>query len=163
MYVSSLLIVLQNDFCELIVWLLYSKIFLVNVKGRDVCEQVGFSSWLHYAVECLFQVKSKVGRALEELGKKDPRYDSVNWDDAQKILQFCLMPYGVSRDAGHKAIHLYLLVKTLPLNRFISLFIRLFFRGIYNFEDVFSPQCQLRRPTVQMCIKFCEFGKLSLR
>ena len=163
MYVSSLLIVLQNDFCELIVWLLYSKIFLVNVRGRDVCEQVGFSSWLHYAVECLFQVKSKVGRALEELGKKDPRYNSVNWDDAQKILQFCLMPYRVSRDAGHKAIHLYLLVKTLPLNRFISLFIRLFFRGIYNFEDVFSPQCQLRRPTVQMWIKFCEFGKLSLR
>ena len=31
-----------------------------------------------YAVECLFQVKSKVGRALEELGKKDPRYNSVN-------------------------------------------------------------------------------------
>ena len=44
MYVSSLLIVLQNDFCELIVWLLYSKIFLVNVRGRDVCEQVRFSS-----------------------------------------------------------------------------------------------------------------------
>ena len=163
MYVSSLLIVLQSDFCELIVCLLYSEVFLVNVRGKEVCKQAGFSSWLHYSVECLFQVKSKVGRALEELGKKDPRYDSVNWDNAQKILQFCLMPYRVSRDAGHKVIHLYLFVKSLPLDRFISLFIRLFFRGIYNFEDVFLPQCHRRRPTIKMSIKFCEFGKLSLR
>lgn len=148
---------------KIIVWLLYSKIFLVNVRGRDVCEQVGFSSWLHYAVECLFQVKSKVGRALEELGKKDPRYNSVNWDDAQKILQFCLMPYRISRDAGLEAIQLYLFVKTWPLDRFISLFISLFFRGIYNFDDVFLPQCQLRRTTMQTSIKFCVFGKLSLR
>ena len=59
----------------------------------------------------------------------------------------------VSRDAGPKVIHLYLLVKTLPLDRFISLFVRLFFRGTYNFEDVFLPQCQLRRPTIQMSIK----------
>ena len=148
---------------KIIVWLLYSKIFLVNVRGRDVCEQVGFSSWLHYAVECLFQVKSKVGRALEELGKKDPRYNSVNWDDAQKILQFCLMPYTISRDAGLEAIQLYLFVKTWPLDRFISLFISLFFRGIYNFDDVFLLQCQLRRPTMQTSITFCVFGKLSLR
>ena len=73
------------------------------------------------------------------------------------------MPYRVSRDAGHKVIHLYLFVKSLPLDRFISLFIRLFFRGIYNFEDVFLPQCHRRRPTIKMSIKFCEFGKLSLR
>ena len=44
MYVSSLLIVLQNDFCKLIVWLLYSNVFLVNVRGKSVCEQAGFSS-----------------------------------------------------------------------------------------------------------------------
>ena len=66
------------------------------------------------------------------------------------------MHYRISRDAGLEAIQLYLLVKTLPLDRFISLFIRLFFRGIYNFEDVFLPQ--LRRPIIQMSIKFCEFG-----
>lgn len=48
------------------------------------------------------------------------------------------MPYRVSRDAGHKVIHLHLFVKTLPLDRFISLFVRLFFHGIHNFEDVFK-------------------------
>ena len=73
------------------------------------------------------------------------------------------MPYRVSRDAGPKVIHLYLFVKTLPLDLFISLFVRLIFRGKYHFEDVFLPKCQLRRPTIQMSIKFCEFGKLSLR
>lgn len=73
------------------------------------------------------------------------------------------MYYRIFRDAGNKVIHLYLFVKTLPLDRFISLFIRLFFHGIYNFEDVFLPQCQLRRPTIQTSIKFCEFGKLSRR
>ena len=73
------------------------------------------------------------------------------------------MHYRISRDAGLEAIQLYLFVKTLPLDRFISLFISLFFRGIYNFEDVFLIQCQLGRPTIQTSIKFCEFGKLSLR
>ena len=38
MYISSLLIVLivlQNDFCKFIVWLLYSvKVFLLNVGGK---------------------------------------------------------------------------------------------------------------------------------
>ena len=44
MYVSSLLIVLQSDFYELIVCLLYSEVFLVNVRGKEVCKQAGFSS-----------------------------------------------------------------------------------------------------------------------
>ena len=70
------------------------------------------------------------------------------------------MPYRISRDAGLEAIQLYLFVKTWPLDRFISLFISLFFRGIYNFDDVFLPQCQLRRPTMQTSIKFCVIGKL---
>ena len=160
MYVSSLLIVLivLQNYCLASI----QQDIFGECKGKGCLWTSRIFKLITLCGWCLFQVKSKVGRALEELGKKDPRYNSVNWDDAQKILQFCLMPYRVSRDAGHKAIHLYLFVKTLPLNRFISLFIRLFFRGIYNFEDVFLPQCQLRRPTILMSIKFCEFGKLSL-
>ena len=75
------------------------------------------------------------------------------------------MPYRISRDASPETIllsNLYFFVKTLPLDRFISLFISLFFRGIFNFEDFFLSQCQPGRPTMQTSIKFGVFGKLSL-